>query len=38
MYRSEDLLRLLAAAGFDVQAQHDNLGVGHTLLHCVRRA
>ncbi len=38
MYRSQDLLRLLAAAGFEVEAQHDNLGVGHTLMQCVRRA
>lgn len=36
MYRSGDLLRLLAAAGFELRAQHDHLGLGHTLLHCVR--
>jgi O-methyltransferase domain len=38
MYRSDDLLRLLGAAGFDVHAQHDHLGLGHTLLHCIKRA
>jgi len=38
MYRSDDLLRLLDAAGFDLQAQHDHLGIGHTLLHCIKRA
>jgi hypothetical protein len=38
MYRSDDLLRLLGAAGFEVRAQHDRLGLGHTLLHCVKRA
>lgn len=37
MYRSDDLLRLLGAAGFEVQAQHDRLGLGHTLLHCTKR-
>ncbi len=38
MYRSDDLLRLVAEAGFDVRAEHDHLGIGHTLLHCVKRA
>jgi hypothetical protein len=38
MYRSDDLLRLLRAAGFEVQAQHDGLGLGHTLLHCTKSA
>jgi 2-polyprenyl-3-methyl-5-hydroxy-6-metoxy-1,4-benzoquinol methylase len=36
MYRSEDLLRVIRQAGLRVQAEHDNLGLGHTLLHCVR--
>jgi hypothetical protein len=36
MYRSGDLLQLLAAAGFELRAQHDHLGMGHTLIHCVR--
>jgi len=36
MYRSDDLLRLVRRAGLRVQAQHDNLGVGHTLVHCVK--
>jgi hypothetical protein len=38
MYRSDDLLRLLDAAGFEVQAQYDRLGLGHTLLHATKRA
>jgi len=38
MYRSDDLLRLVREAGFEVQAQHDGLGLGHTLLHCAKRA
>lgn len=36
MYRSEDLERLLRASGLELEAQHDNLGVGHTLFHCVK--
>lgn len=36
MYRSDDLLRLVERAGLRVQAQHDNLGIGHTLLQCVK--
>jgi ubiquinone/menaquinone biosynthesis C-methylase UbiE len=36
MYWSEDLLRLFPLAGLRVHAQHDNLGLGHTLLQCVR--
>jgi hypothetical protein len=38
MYRSTDLRRLLQATGFEVLAQHDNLGLGHSLFHCVKRA
>jgi hypothetical protein len=38
MYRSSDLRRLLLAAGFEIEAQHDHLGLGHSLLHCVKRA
>ena len=38
MYRSDDLLRLLDGAGFEVQAQYDRLGLGHTLLRCTKRA
>ena len=37
MYRSDSLLRVLRAAGFEVAAQHDDLGLGHTLLHCTKR-
>ena len=36
MYRSDDLERLLRASGLELEAQHDNLGVGHTLFHCVK--
>jgi hypothetical protein len=36
MYRSDDLLRMIELAGLRVRAQHDNLGIGHTLLHCVK--
>lgn len=38
MYRSTDLRRMLLAANFEIEAQHDNLGLGHSLLHCVKRA
>ncbi len=34
MYRSEDLLRIVAEAGLTVVAEHDHIGRGHTLLHC----
>jgi hypothetical protein len=34
MYRSEDLLRIIRAAGLTVVAEHEPLGRGHTLLHC----
>lgn len=37
MYRSTDLLRLIEEAGLEVTTQHDGLGIGHTLLHCVKR-
>ncbi len=37
MYRSGSLLRVLGAAGFEVVAEHDNLGLGHTLLHCAKQ-
>jgi ubiquinone/menaquinone biosynthesis C-methylase UbiE len=36
MFRSDDLLRLIKEAGLSVKAEHDNLGLGHTLLHCVK--
>jgi hypothetical protein len=38
MYGSAELRRMLLATGFEVEAQHDNLGIGHSLLHCVKRA
>jgi len=37
MYRAGDLLRLIREAGLHVEAEHDNLGLGHTLVHCVKR-
>jgi hypothetical protein len=33
MYHSKDIVALARKAGFDVNAQHDGLGIGHTLLH-----
>ena len=33
IYHSDDLIAIARRAGFDVIAQHDNLGVNHTLLH-----
>ena len=33
MYHSEELIAIAQRAGFDVNAQHDDLAVGHTLLH-----
>jgi SAM-dependent methyltransferase len=36
MYRSGDLLGLIRRAGLRVQAEHDNIGLGHTLVQCVR--
>jgi hypothetical protein len=36
MYRSADLERLLRASGLHLEAQHVNLGLGHTLFHCVK--
>ncbi len=37
LYRADDLVRMLDGAGFEVVAQHDDLGFGHTLLHCAKR-
>jgi cyclopropane fatty-acyl-phospholipid synthase-like methyltransferase len=34
MFRSEDLLKLVRQAGLTVIAEHDQIGRGHTLLHC----
>jgi len=33
IYHSEDLIAIAQWAGFDVKAQHDDLAMGHTLLH-----
>lgn len=35
MYESGDLQRMIGEAGLRVAAVHENLGRGHTLLHCV---
>jgi len=37
MYRADDFIRMLGTAGFEVVAEHDDLGLGHTLLHCTKR-
>ncbi|HPA18562.1 MAG TPA: methyltransferase [Verrucomicrobiae bacterium] len=34
MYNSQLLLSLVLASGFEIEEQHDQLGVGHTLLVC----
>jgi hypothetical protein len=34
MYRSTDMKALIDQAGLVVAGQHDDLGAGHTLLHC----
>ena len=37
MYSSTALRRMLLGTGFEIEAQHDNLGLGHSLFHCVKR-
>jgi ubiquinone/menaquinone biosynthesis C-methylase UbiE len=37
MYASGDIVRLLDAADFEIGSQCDDLGLGHTLLHCSKR-
>lgn len=37
MYHSADMLRLIEQGGLEVAAQHDGLGLGHTLLRCVKK-
>jgi hypothetical protein len=37
MYRSDTFLRCVDEAGFDVEQQHDHLGLSHTLLVCSPR-
>jgi ubiquinone/menaquinone biosynthesis C-methylase UbiE len=37
LYRSDELIRVLDAAGFEVANEHDDLGFGHTLLRCTKR-
>jgi cyclopropane fatty-acyl-phospholipid synthase-like methyltransferase len=38
MFRSEDLLRIVRDAGLVVAAEHDHIGLGHTLLHCRKQS
>lgn len=38
MYRSTTFLACIHAAGLEVESQHDELGLSHTLLVCRRRA
>jgi hypothetical protein len=34
MYRSADMERCVAAAGLEVEAMHDNIGFGHSIMTC----
>jgi hypothetical protein len=34
MYHSEDMYQLIREAALEVEAEHDNLGVSHTLTIC----
>jgi hypothetical protein len=34
MYRSDTFLACVREAGLEIEQQHDNLGVSHTLLVC----
>ena len=36
MYHSGDMIDIAQKSGLSVAAQHDGLGIGHTLLHCRR--
>ncbi len=38
MYSSKDIIASAQEAGFSVNAQHDNIGTGHTLLHLVKKS
>lgn len=35
MFYSEDLIRCIETAGLQVEALHDNLGLGHSILQCI---
>ena len=37
MYHSDDLIRLIGEAGLRVEAIHDGLGQGHSILVCMKR-
>jgi hypothetical protein len=34
MYHSRDIIDIAEKSGLSIAAQHDGLGIGHTLLHC----
>ena len=34
MYGAQDIIRIAQKCGLSIAAQHDGLGIGHTLLHC----
>lgn len=36
MYHSEDMIRLIEKAGFKIEKTHDDLGISHTLIECVK--
>jgi len=37
MYHSEDMIRLIGEAGFEITEEFDNLGISHTLIKCRKR-
>ena len=37
MYGSKDIISIAQKCGLSIEAQHDGLGIGHTLLHCRRK-
>jgi ubiquinone/menaquinone biosynthesis C-methylase UbiE len=37
MYHSEDLIKLIGQAGFEITEEYNNLGISHTLLKCRKR-
>lgn len=37
MYHSEDMIRLIGEAGFEIAEEFNNLGISHTLIKCRKR-
>ena len=37
MYHSDDMARLVAEAGLEVEELHDNLGLGHSIMVCRKK-